>query len=190
MGVIFAAQSPRCVTLQTAEQIASSIPAWISLIGVFVEPRTADVARAREAGYVPQFSGHEPPDRCRLLAAGPYIKVFHLPARAMSGDGMPDAAEVERLTSEAQTYAGATWMFDTAWGGRHGGTGRTFDWDAVGAVAKAFPIVVSGGLTPANVGACIERVRPFGVDVRSGIETDGVKNVAKMRAFVRAVKEG
>ncbi len=70
-----------------------------------------------------------------------------------------------------------------------GGTGRTFAWEYAVPLARARRVVVAGGLRPENVAECVERVRPFGVDVRSGIETEDRKDVQKMRAFVRAVRE-
>ncbi len=183
VGVIFAEQSPRRVTAQTAREIAAAVPAFVSLVGVFVDPPAARVREAAAAGFLPQFCGAESAAACAALVDGPYLKVFHLPPRT---DAAFDAAAFERA---AHDYAGATWMFDTAVAGRQGGTGRTFDWEVTRAFARARPIVISGGLTPENVGACIRSVRPFAVDVRSGIETDGVKDLQKMRAFVRAVKE-
>jgi len=71
----------------------------------------------------------------------------------------------------------------------YGGTGLVFDWDLVAGVARELPIVVSGGLNAGNVGACVRALRPYAVDVRSGIETDGHKDAAKMHAFVRAVRD-
>lgn len=181
IGVIFAAASPRRVPLQRALEIANAVPAFVSLVGVFVEPSATNVAAAREAGYTPQFSGHETAAFCEASGAGRYLKVRHVQA---DGPTAPAA-----FTAAARAYAHATWMFDTTVDGKLGGTGRTFDWSALRELADRRPIVIGGGLTPGNVGACVRIARPYGVDVRSGIETDGVKDLAKMRAFVRAVKE-
>jgi phosphoribosylanthranilate isomerase len=182
IGVIFAEQSPRRVSVQTAEAIVRAVPAFISLVGVFVEPAPSEIGAACAAGFTPQFSGEESAWLCEQ-SAGRYIKVFHV--RPDAGGAIdPDA--FARL---AQPYTRATWMFDTVVDGKYGGTGRTFDWDLVRAALGDRPVIVSGGLTPENVGDCIRALRPLGVDVRSGIETGGVKDVAKMRAFVRAVKE-
>jgi phosphoribosylanthranilate isomerase len=183
VGVIFAPASPRRVDPETARLIARAVPAFVSLIGVFVEPAASQVHDAVAMGYVPQFSGNEPAWDCEDAAAGPYIKVYHL---APDSPASVDPVAFERF---AGAYAHATWMFDTAADGKHGGTGRSFDWERARAIARARPVIVSGGLTPDTVGACVRRLRPYGVDVRSGIETDGVKDLAKMRAFVRAVKE-
>jgi phosphoribosylanthranilate isomerase len=183
VGVIFAAASPRRASPAAALQIARVVPAFTTLVGVFVEPAAAQVGEALAAGYVAQFSGNESARDCEAMTAGAYIKVFHV---APGGDATLDPVEFER---RAASYARATWMFDTDVAGKPGGTGRTFDWELARAAARRRPLIVSGGLTPDNVGACVRTLRPYGVDVRSGIETDGVKDLDKMRAFVRAVKE-
>jgi phosphoribosylanthranilate isomerase len=183
IGVIFAPDSPRQVPLETARAIARRAPALLSLVGVFVDPAAALVQAAVEAGFMPQFHGDEPAPVCEKLSGGRYIKVFHV---AAGGEPAVDAAAFGRM---ADAYSRATWMFDTSVEGKRGGTGRSFDWERARDVARGRQIIISGGLTPDNVGACIRRARPYGVDVRSGIETGGVKDLARMRAFVRAVKE-
>lgn len=183
VGVIFADASPRCVSLETGATIAQAVPAFVELIGVFVDPKAAQVREAVLAGYIPQFSGVESAQACEGASASRYLKVFHVAPGA--GDAL-DPIEFER---SAGGYTRATWMLDTDADGKHGGTGRTFDWERARGLARTCRIIISGGLTAQNVGACIRQLRPYGVDVRSGIETSGVKDLAKMRAFVRAVKE-
>jgi phosphoribosylanthranilate isomerase len=78
-------------------------------------------------------------------------------------------------------------LLDTVVDGRYGGTGVTFDWQIAKVVASRFPIIVAGGLTPENVSRLIKEVKPWGVDVASGVETDGRKDSAKIEAFIRAV---
>ena len=182
VGVIFAPASPRRVTPSVGLRIAAALPAFVSLVGVFVDPTPADLDAAGTAGFLPQFCGDELPALCER-ARGSYIKVFHL-----APDALDDASSA-RFAQSALSYPHATWMFDTAVDGKRGGTGRTFDWNLVRTIGGDRRLIVSGGLTPQNVGDCVRKVRPFGVDVRSGIETDGVKDPVKMRAFVRAVKE-
>jgi phosphoribosylanthranilate isomerase len=80
-------------------------------------------------------------------------------------------------------------LLDTHVEGALGGTGRAFDWTVAAEVARRFPIVLAGGLTPENVGEAVRRVRPWAVDVSTGVETDGVKDLAKIRAFIAAVRE-
>jgi len=180
LGMIFA-ESPRRVDLATAQAIAEAIPAWVTLVGVFVNPEPQEVAQAFLYGIVPQFSGSEMPEFCEKLISGKrYLKVFHIkPGEAY---GAEDFAELD-------AYTHATFMFDTSAGGKSGGTGVAFDWNVVKAISTTRSVIVAGGLTPENVGACVRQARPFGVDVRSGVETDGKKDEAKVRAFVRAVRE-
>jgi phosphoribosylanthranilate isomerase len=183
IGVIFADGSPRRVSTQTGATIARAVPTFVTLVGVFVAPSAGEVQEALTAGYTPQFSGNESAQACESVGSGRYIKVFHV---AFDADQCLDPAEFEQV---ARTYTRATWMLDTRVDGKHGGTGRSFDWKLAKALARERRVIISGGLTADNVGACIRALRPYGVDVRSGIETDGVKDPGKMRAFVRAVKE-
>lgn len=168
--------------MEVAHDIAQALPAFVPLVSVFVEPTSSQIDEALKAGYTPQFSGNELWQTCESFVAGPYLKVYHLPPES-------GAATSAAFEAWARGYAHATWMFDTTVDGLRGGTGRTFNWDDARRIAGQRRIVISGGLTPDNVGECVRRVRPFAVDVRSGIESDGVKDEAKMRAFVRAVKE-
>ncbi len=174
VGVILA-PSPRRVNLTHARAIATSLPPYVSLIGVFVDPTSDELIAATSA--IPrmraQFSGHESPALCALAGTG-YVKVVHVD----EGDGWLDAVE---------RYPGVA-MLDTA-ATVAGGSGVTFRWERVAALAQRRRTIIAGGLTPENVGRCITTVRPFAVDVRSGIESGGVKDHAKMKAFVRAVRE-
>jgi phosphoribosylanthranilate isomerase len=79
-------------------------------------------------------------------------------------------------------------MFDTKVAGSHGGTGATFAWSSIARIARERPVMVAGGLTPENVGACVRSVRPAWVDVRSGVESSGAKDEGKMNRFIAAVK--
>ena len=181
VGAILAAGTPRRVDLAQLHAIAAAIPALVSLVAVFVDPPAALVAEALACGARPQFHGDEPADVCEASAAGPYLKAFHVRPGAA-----PAAEEFARF---AAPYARATWLFDTARpDGRSGGSGRTFDWSLARRLAGARPIVVSGGLTPENVGACVRAVRPYAVDVAGGVETNGRKDPLKVRAFVAAVR--
>jgi phosphoribosylanthranilate isomerase len=182
VGVILAERSERRVTIERFRDIAQSVPALTTLVAVFVDPPESLVAEALKAGAIPQFHGDEPADACEAFAAGPYLKAFHVGAlRAY------DAAEFERY---ARPFRHATWLFDAAGDdGRSGGTGRTFAWAFARRLAGERRLVMSGGLTPENVGNCVREVRPFAVDVRSGVETNGMKDPDKVRAFVRNVRD-
>ncbi len=182
VGVILAEVSPRRVSIERLREIAAAVPALITVIGVFVDPPSALVDEALKAGAIPQFHGEEPAESCEAFAPGPYLKAYHV------REGRVPARE--RFDAFARPYEHATWLFDTAdEGGRSGGVGRTFDWNLAKDLGVGRHFVVSGGLTPENVGECVRAVRPYAVDVRSGVETNGTKDAAKVRAFVAAVRE-
>jgi phosphoribosylanthranilate isomerase len=180
VGVILA-KSPRRVPLERVEELARAVPPFVTKVGVVVRPAEAESALLLALGFTLQFSGDEPVEFCeRASGDRPYLKTFHLLRRA---DYKPDDF------ASLGDHKHALWMFDTSIDGKAGGTGVTFAWGAVEPIAKLRPIVIAGGLTPDNVGDCVRAVRPYGVDVRSGIESGGKKDSQKMRAFVRAVRE-
>ena len=180
IGVILAASSPRAVDPSVLPALVTAIPPYVSRIGVVTSPSEREAATLRALGFTLQFSGEERPAECQRFAGGqPYVKAFHL-----RDDTAYHAADFEELTA----YENALWMFDSRVGDKLGGTGVPFVWELVAPVARHRPVVVSGGLTPDNVGACVRAVRPYAVDTRSGIETGGRKDPEKMHAFVRAVR--
>lgn len=150
------------------------------VVGVFADqPPSLVNAIADEAGLdLVQLSGREPWDQA-LEIRRPVLKAVHV-----AGDATP-AELIEQC--EVGTAAGV--LLDTAVRGANGGTGRAFDWSIAAGVGACLPIVLAGGLTPANVGEAITTARPWGVDVSSGIERDGMKDPALMEAFVRAVRD-
>jgi len=181
VGVIIAEDSPRRVGIERLREIAVAVPAMIALVAVFVDPPSALVDEALKAGAIPQFHGYEPAEACEAFAEGAYLKAYHVRADHVQTR--------ERFDTFARGFEHATWLFDTAAnGGRSGGTGRTFAWQTAKELADGRRFVVSGGLTPDNVGDCVRAVRPYAVDVRSGVETNGTKDPAKLRAFIAAVR--
>jgi phosphoribosylanthranilate isomerase len=178
-GMIFA-PSPRRIAWEEAERIAERIPESITPVGVFVDPSRDEIERVRALfpTMLVQLSGHEPPAFATSVG-GTVIKAIHI---------APDAS-VERIQRLCNRYANALAMFDTHVDGMRGGTGVPFEWKRIASIARWRPVMVAGGLTPENVRACVRTVRPFGVDVRTGVETDDKKDVNKVRAFVRAVRE-
>jgi phosphoribosylanthranilate isomerase len=182
VGVIMAESSARRVPMEDFRDIARFVPALVSLIAVFVNPPASLVDEALKAGAIPQFHGNEDAEWCEALAAGPYLKAYHV-----SDD---DPVDENTFLRFARPFEHATWLFDTARsGGGSGGTGRTFAWEKVLELGRQHAVVVSGGLTPVNVGTCVQAVRPYAVDVSSGVETNGVKDPRKILEFVRAVHE-
>jgi len=181
VGVILAEGSERRVGIDRFHAIADHVPALVTLVAVFVDPPSSLVDEALKVGAIPQFHGDEPADLCEAFTGGHYLKAFHVRAdRPVSR---------EAFDAFARPYEHATWLFDTARAsGGSGGTGRPFDWNVAAELAGERDVVVSGGLTPDNVGACVLGVRPYAVDVRSGVETNGVKDARKVRAFVDAVR--
>jgi len=130
-----------------------------------------------------QLCGQEPVEYCRG-AAVPVIKVVHVRSDAAV------AQETERVLGEVQRYikAGALITLDRHVDGAPGGSGLSFNWEVAEQVAQRFPFLLAGGLTPENIGDAIQRVRPWGVDVSSGVETNGVKDPVKIRAFINNVR--
>ncbi len=177
-GMIFA-PSARRIDLDAAREIARACIAGIEPVAVLVDPSEDEIARVRELfpDALLQFSGREPAQLVRGFADRA-IKAIHV------GDESPE--ELARL---CDSYAPALALFDTKVPGEYGGTGTTFEWTRVAELARRRRVMVAGGLTPENVGACVRVVRPFAVDVRSGVESDGRKDARKMREFVRAVRE-
>ncbi len=175
VGLVLAA-SGRQVSVAQAKQIAAAVRSSGSparVVGVFVNSPASEVNRiARECGldYV-QLSGDESLAYCREIEK-PVIKAVHV------GSGLP----------ELEKKAGLIYLLDTHVAGRYGGTGITFDWSLARQISRRTPLILAGGLTPENVGQAIREVGPWGVDVSSGVETDGVKDMNKIRAFIAAAR--
>ena len=178
-GMIFA-PSPRRIAWEAAERIAARIPSTITPVGVFVNPARHDIERVRALfpKMLVQLSGNEPPAFAASLA-GTVIKAIHV--------GTADTET--QIETVCNRYANTLAMFDTRFNGMLGGTGVPFAWGRIASIARWRPSIVAGGLTPENVASCIRTVRPFAVDVRSGVETNGKKDAERVRAFVRAVRE-
>jgi len=177
LGFNFYARSPRCLTAEQAARIASVVPGDVTKVAVFVDPTTEEVRRVLDAAPIDllQFHGNEPAAFCESFAM-PYMKVIRVRDRAPEGLGV--------LHPRA-----CAWLLDTFVPGIEGGTGRTFDWSAWPRDVERH-LVLSGGLTPANVGAAVAATRPYGVDVAGGVEGGerGVKDTAKLNRFVEEAR--
>lgn len=177
LGFVFCEESPRRVSLSTAAEIVNRLPPFIVRVGVFVNAPEELVIRAIGACGLNllQFHGQESPEYCLQFG------VMSMKAFRIRGAESLDALE---------KYATEAWLLDAYTPGRLGGTGERFDWDlAVQARARGRPIFLAGGLTPENVAEAVLHVRPYGVDVSSGVEANpGKKDHGRVRAFIAAAK--
>ena len=177
IGLVFYAPSPRCVTPARALEIIHMLPPFITTVGVFVDPREEDVRStlAEVPIQLLQFSGSEDPDFCRRFGL-PYIKAVHMKAGV-------DLLQYARDYHDAKAL-----LLDTFVEGLHGGSGVPFDWDLIPRDLP-LPVILSGGLTVANVTDAVRRTRPDAVDVSSGVESaKGVKDASKIAAFIKGVR--
>jgi phosphoribosylanthranilate isomerase len=178
LGLVFYGKSPRAIDVARAKAIAHALPPFITLVGLFVNPAKAQVDEV--IGAVPlnllQFHGEEPPEFCGEFSL-PYLKAL----RVRRGVNL---LEYARAYSRARGL-----LLDAYVEGRQGGTGQAFDWTLISRDLP-LPIILSGGLTAENVGEAIRRVRPWAVDVSSGVEArPGIKDSQKIAAFVRGVRD-
>ena len=186
VGVVFA-KSRRRVSLETARQIAFAIKnvnPKPELVGVFVNETIEKVEQiAKECGLDRvQLSGEETIEYCKKISL-PVIKTVHIPVSAQAQE-VSDIVASWYMAMKSRKFC---CLLDTAVPGKHGGTGKAFDWEIVKEVAARFPVFIAGGLTPENVAQVIHKVHPWGVDVSSGVETNGKKDPEKIGAFIRAV---
>lgn len=176
VGFVAYAQSPRFVGPDAAARLALALPAFVTPVVLFVNPSRDEVGAYLDAfpGYVLQFHGDEPPEACEQFGNA-YIKAIRM------REGI-DAVALANAHPRAQAV-----LLDADSAG-YGGSGETFDWGRVDRAAFAHPVILSGGLTPHNVGAGIAALRPWAVDVSSGVERiKGEKDAGKIQAFVTAV---
>jgi phosphoribosylanthranilate isomerase len=174
IGLVFHPGSPRCVTPAQAARIARALPAFITVVGLFVNATPANIREVTAA--VPldvlQFHGSESPEDCRILGRR-YIKAVRM------------APEVDLVKCAADFHDASGLLLDAHVAGAWGGTGQRFDWARVPS-GIARPIILSGGLNPDNVAEGIRLLRPAAVDVSSGVESaPGIKDPDKLKAFIR-----
>lgn len=177
IGFIFWRPSPRYVEPVRAGAIAAALPAFVTPVCVFVDPTPAEVRSVLES--VPaatlQFHGDESPEFCAQFAR-PYIKA----ARMKAG--------LDLIKYFAPHGAASAWLIDAFDERTYGGTGAPFDWNLLpGELAR--PWILSGGLSVENVTEAVRRLRPWGVDVSSGVESaKGIKDAEKIAAFISGVR--
>jgi phosphoribosylanthranilate isomerase len=178
LGLVFYAPSPRHVSVAQAQRLAAHIPPFVTLVGLFVNPSEDEVREVLR--NIPldvlQFHGEEAPEFCARFNR-PYLKAIRVKAGV-------------DLVQYAARYAGAQGLLlDACVEGVHGGTGESFDWALI-PQGLPLPLVLSGGLHAGNVAQAIGQVRPYAVDVSSGVErAKGIKDAAKIAAFIKEVKQ-
>ena len=177
IGLVFYERSPRHVSIAQAAQLAAALPPFVSAVGLFVN---AEAALVREVlSRVPldllQFHGDESPEFCAQFAR-PYIKAIRV------------KAGVDLLQCASAFRSAKGLLLDAHVEGMPGGTGATFDWTLI-PEQLPLPIILSGGLNAENVAAAVGQVRPYAVDVSSGVEAGkGIKDAAKIARFIQEVK--
>jgi phosphoribosylanthranilate isomerase len=181
LGFIFWPHSPRFIDPYRARQIVRTLPPLVSTVGVFVDQPASYVSGV--ASLVPlstvQLHGAETPEYAASIDR-PILKAMAIANHA----NLTNPANPDPNIWPSRTIL----LLDVHDPVARGGTGRTIDWDAAAAIAARRPIVLAGGLTPENIGEAIARVRPFGVDVSSGVErAPGVKNPERLRALFEAI---
>ena len=188
IGLVFA-PSRRQVTPARAGEIvnaAKSRSDAIDTVGVFVNmPATEvnNIAGSCNLDWV-QLSGDESWEYCRKISR-PVIKAIRIRQGQSPEQILADLATWAKIL----TFKKYLYLLDSEVEGRYGGTGTTFDWALARQATKQSPVIIAGGLTPENVAEVIEMVAPWGVDVSSGVETGGVKDIAKIKAFIKAVRK-
>jgi len=177
LGFVFYKKSPRSVSPREAASIISKLPPFISKVGVFVDESPEEIREiAKETGIgIIQLHGDEPPEACRL--PWPAIKGI----RVKSLESLDPLAGYQELVS--------AFLLDAYAPDMPGGTGRVFNWE-IAVEAKRFGrVILAGGLNPENISEAVRRVRPYAVDVSSGVELEkGKKDHRKMKLFIERAR--
>jgi phosphoribosylanthranilate isomerase len=175
IGLVFYEPSPRAVTIQMAKEIIKSVPAFVTVVALFVNPSVQEVRKVLEEVRIDllQFHGDEESDFCSQFKR-PYIKAIRVRQTSdvvASSLRFPDALAL---------------LLDSYKPGVPGGTGETFDWSLIPESPK--PLILAGGLAPDNIAFAIDQVQPFAVDVSGGVEaTKGIKDHSKINKFITEV---
>ena len=177
IGLVFYRDSPRYVTPGTAANIAAVLPPYVTTVGLFVNANDRKIRQTLEEVHLDllQFHGSEEPDFCAQFDV-PYVRAVPM------GEG------VDLLEYAGRFATARALLLDAHAPGEPGGTGRTFDWAAIPRDLP-MPLILSGGLTPENVGRAVREVKPWAVDVSSGVESGrGSKDPQKIVEFIRSVQ--
>lgn len=177
IGLVLWPGSPRYVETAKAKAIVAALPPFVSVVGVFVNQQDDAERLACEIGLTAvQFHGDEPPGSYRAF-----------PLRVIKAVTVRDASAREEAAAVPAT---ATVLLDSHDRVKRGGTGRVVDWSIAAMIARERPVILSGGLTPENVTEAVGAVRPYAIDVSSGVESaPGRKDPAKLRALFAALRD-
>lgn len=176
IGLVFYPPSPRNVTIDQAAEIANHIPAFVSVVGLFVnaEPAFIRSVMATVKLDLLQFHGDETPEECASYGL-PFIKAIRV------------KTDTNLVQCAKDFYASKALLLDTFTDGVAGGTGHAFDWSLIPSLLSK-PVILAGGLNQKNVAQAIEQVRPYAVDISGGVEiSKGIKDAAKIAAFMQQV---
>ncbi|MCB5189595.1 phosphoribosylanthranilate isomerase [Methylobacillus arboreus] len=178
IGLVFYGPSPRNVEVERAREIVAALPPFVTSVGLFVDASQSEIEAVLTHVRLDllQFHGDEAPAACHRYGL-PYLKAVRI------------RHETNLLQYATQYSDARALLLDAYLPGVAGGTGQVFDWGLIPAQLSV-PIVLAGGLTPDNVANAIRQVRPYAVDVSGGVEeTKGIKDVAKIAAFMQGVHD-
>lgn len=182
VGLVFYPKSKRHLSLTQATELVEKIPAFVSVVALFLNPQQAEVEQVIDAiaPEILQFHGDESAAFCEQFGRR-YIKGV-----AMGGSGSANASEYLQAARAAHPKCSG-FLLDGHAPGEMGGSGLAFDWS--NAPRASIPLIVAGGLTPDNVASAIAQMHPWAVDVSSGVEdAPGIKSAVKIHAFLAAVR--
>lgn len=183
LGFIFVDESPRCISSENAREIIAELPPFVDCVGVFVDrdPKEVEEIIAYCGLSYAQLHGSEDPKYCERLAR------YTAPCKVIKAFRVGTETQADLFTPYNEVAQGV--LLDTYSKGIAGGTGMTFDWRIIERLRIQSPLILAGGLGPENVGEAIRQIRPFGIDVNSGVErAPGVKDVDKLHTFMEQVR--
>jgi len=188
IGLMFAT-SPRQVTPAQAAKVTAALKknkVSVEYVGVFVNERIPTVRKITETCHLDrvQLSGDESWEYCGELNL-PFIKAIRLSSNERAESINQEINRGKKLLGNRKHLI----HLDTAVQGKYGGTGITFDWTLAKTIVDKYDVIIAGGLNPGNVGRAIKLLKPWGVDVSTGVETKGVKDMKKIIRFIEAVRE-
>ncbi len=179
IGLVFYPPSPRHVSIEQAKKIVQALPAFVSVVALFVDEQEVQIRNVLEQLPIDclQFHGDESAEACRLYNK-PYMKALRV------------KPELDIMATAEEYQDAAALLLDAYHPGIKGGSGSQFDWNLIPENCP-LPVVLAGGLQVDNARQAVETVKPYALDVSSGVESSkGIKDVAKMAAFIQAIKEG